>query len=556
MSNLPNSITQNNVEMPLGESIAPQGTHMGVFDVAETIQRLCNEGTLDLGLLPGPATNTTPTPDSADPVATVAATQETTSPQPAPNLDLLSKTFLQSVVNFIAMKSRRSIGVVVVSKTGRVVQSAHSGWDPSLVRTQQKTLARIARECILQPDMRISIEAFDPKSQPTTPDPSTQPPSEPSSEASSALPTAPEQTAPVPLPPIRGSVFVNDLAKALNSSLVLQPVPLDNSSGFAIFFCDANKSLDPAGYIAAAQQLWCDESTKGNIIRHIDAWLVVQRCDWYMRTLATVDWVLSRPRWWLTPIALFAGAMLVPVPYYPKRDCVFEPETKHYLASPVAGRIASCDVRPGDSVEKGQLLARLDDDQLRRDLATAKAEYDGALKKRDAALATRAAGNAGLADIEMQQAQRRIESIEDHLRRLEIRANAAGIVVQGDWHRNVGMPVTLGQNLFEVAELESMTAEVRLNATDLGQIRVGDVVSVRSDASGLASFHGKISRIEPRATVIENSAVFIADVVIRDPSLKLRPGMKASAQITAGWRTLGWLLFERPYRWIANQWIW
>jgi multidrug efflux pump subunit AcrA (membrane-fusion protein) len=118
------------------------------------------------------------------------------------------------------------------------------------------------------------------------------------------------------------------------------------------------------------------------------------------------------------------------------------------------------------------------------------------------------------------------------------------------------MPVTLGQNLFEVAELESMTAEVRLNATDLGQISVGDVVSVRSDASGVASFHGKISRIEPRATVIDNSAVFIADVVIRDPSLRLRPGMKASAQITAGWRTLGWLLFERPYRWIANQWIW
>jgi biotin carboxyl carrier protein len=551
MSNLPNSITQTNVEKPIGESIAPQGTHMGMFDVAETIQRLCNEGTLDLGLLPAPAGNSAPAFDQpVPPVAPIASAIDKVLPQSAPSLDLLSRTFLQSVVNFIAMRSTRSIGVVVVSKTGRVVQSAHSGWDPSLVRTQQKTLARIARECTLQPHMRVSIDAFEippqqaPEDQPTQPGP----------ETASAPPASPDS--PASLPPIRGSVFLNELAKSLNTPLVLLPVPLDNSSGFAIFFCDATQCDTPPSYIASARQLWCDESVMGNIIRHIDAWLVVHRCDWFMRTLATVDWVLSRPRWWLTPIALFAGAMLVPVPYYPKRDCVFEPETKHYLASPVAGRIAGCDVRPGDSVEKGQLLARLDDDQLRRDLATAKAEYDGALKKRDAALATRAAGNAGLADIEMQQAQRRIESIEDHLRRLEIRANAAGVVVQGDWHRNVGMPVTLGQNLFEVAELESMTAEVRLNATDLGQISVGDVVSVRSDASGVASFHGKISRIEPRATVIDNSAVFIADVVIRDPSLRLRPGMKASAQITAGWRTLGWLLFERPYRWIANQWIW
>ena len=101
-----------------------------------------------------------------------------------------------------------------------------------------------------------------------------------------------------------------------------------------------------------------------------------------------------------------------------------------------------------------------------------------------------------------------------------------------------------------------MTAELRLRSSDLAEINVGDEVSVRSDASGIATFRGKISRIEPRATVIEEAAVFVADVVIHDPDRQLRPGMKASAQINAGWRTLGWYLFNRPFRWIANQWIW
>ena len=220
------------------------------------------------------------------------------------------------------------------------------------------------------------------------------------------------------------------------------------------------------------------------------------------------------------------------------------------------GRIASCDVRPGDNVISGQLLAKLDDDQLQRDLAAARADFDGAEKKRDTALATRAAGNAGIADIEMEQARLKIVSLEEQLKRLEIRATKAGVVVQGDWHRSIGMPVTLGQSLFEVAELETMTAEVRLNAYDLEQINVGDEVSVRSDASGGETFRGRISRIEPRATILDDAAVFIADVVIRDPQLMLRPGMKATAQITAGWKPIGWLLFVRPYRWIANQWIW
>jgi multidrug resistance efflux pump len=201
-------------------------------------------------------------------------------------------------------------------------------------------------------------------------------------------------------------------------------------------------------------------------------------------------------------------------------------------------------------------MARLDDDQLRRDLATANSEYDGAMKKRDSALATRATGNAELAIIEMNQAKWKIDSIQDQLRRLEIRATSEGIVVQGDWQRNVGMPLTLGQSLFEVAELKSMIAEVRLLSSDLAQINVGDEVSVRSDASGISTFRGKISRIEPRASVIDDEAVFIADVVIHDPELQLRPGMKAKAQIHAGWKSLGWYLFNRPYQWIANQWIW
>jgi multidrug resistance efflux pump len=248
--------------------------------------------------------------------------------------------------------------------------------------------------------------------------------------------------------------------------------------------------------------------------------------------------------------------LLMPVPYYPRRACVFEPETKQFFASPMQGRIVVCSVRPGDSVIAGQLLARLDDDQILRDLATARADLAGASKKRDTALATRASGNAGIADVEMEQAQLRIESLDEQLRRLEIRAIAPGVVVQGDWHGSIGTPVTLGQNLFEVAELEFITAEVRLNASDLGQINVGDEVNVRSDASGGESFRGKISRIEPRAVIMDEQAVFVADVIIRDPKLKLRPGMKAMAQVTAGWKSLGWLMFSRPYRWLANQWIW
>jgi RND family efflux transporter MFP subunit len=250
------------------------------------------------------------------------------------------------------------------------------------------------------------------------------------------------------------------------------------------------------------------------------------------------------------------AAMLVPVPYFPKRNCVMEPEARQFIASPIQGRIASCLVQPGDTVEAGQLLATIADDQLQRDLATARAQLESAEQKSNAALSSKTSGNYAQAMLEQEKAALEIESITRQLERLEVRSPVPGVVLYGDLRKSVGMPVTLGQNLFEVAELHSMTAEIQLTASDLEQIHVGDSVTVRSDATGFRGFHGTIHRIEPRATIIDNSAIFVADVIINDSADQLRPGMKATARIDAGWRSIGWLMFHRPLQWLAQQWVW
>ncbi len=507
---------------PLDRSVDPMVAAVGSGDYIEQLLGLVD--TID-GMCTS-ASDESVQPPSVQPPSDSPPEQEGT----VPAFDVLAKNLLQTVANHVAGKSGVAVGILVVSKSGIVIQSSHSGWDASDFRIQGRVLAKVAKESVWRMEPRFS---------------------------SNALTTFLEagQAPPVPL---EASVCLNELGDILGTPLCAIPVPLKESAGFAVFLFDATTSTAQGfmEFFAQACQLWHGKTGQESLVRQLDTWLIVQRCSWVNRLVSSFDAFRSQPRWWLTPTGLLCGALLVPVPYYPCRECVFEPETKQFLSSPIQGRIASCEVRPGDHVEKGQLMARLDDDQLRRDLATANSEYDGAMKKRDSALATRATGNAELAIIEMNQAKWKIDSIQDQLRRLEIRATAEGIVVQGDWQRNVGMPLTLGQSLFEVAELKSMTAEVRLLSSDLAQINVGDEVGVRSDASGISTFRGKISRIEPRASVIDDEAVFIADVVIHDPELQLRPGMKAKAQIHAGWKSLGWYLFNRPYRWIANQWIW
>lgn len=506
-----------------------------------------------------------------------------------PSIDLLSKNCLASIARFVALTAKAATGLMVVSKSGKMVQYADFGLPTSTASSQREILKKIAKESALKQAPRVSSEILDSlariqeeKIQAQTAEPATPPNDSDAALQSDQKYGQPEQLGQPELPAVvqaamkpdtekekpvekeivrlAGSVLLNDLSLAIDVPLVSIPLRLDDSSGVVVLLVEVRAKEEPAPpideFLAGAEHLWMSPQSKDALLKQLDAWYFIHRANGFMRTMGTLDWVRSQPRLWSSILCLVCVLLISPVPYYPKRECVFEPESKQFLSSPMQGRIASCNVRPGDQVTQGQLLGKLDDDQLQRDLAAARADFDGALKKRDSALATRAAGNAGIADIEMEQARLKIESLEEQLKRLEIRATNDGVVTQGDWQRNIGMPVTLGQSLFEVADLESMTAEVRLNAYDLEQINVGDEVSVRSDASGGETFRGRISRIEPRATIVDDAAVFIADVVIRDPERMLRPGMKANAQITAGWKPIGWLLFIRPYRWIANQWIW
>ena len=333
-------------------------------------------------------------------------------------------------------------------------------------------------------------------------------------------------------------------------AVAVKTFPLQESRGSCLMICSVESS--PARERFAKL---CENSFE-HVATLVDAWYAIRRHRKFSRWIGIVDWMVSNPRWCAIPVALMILLMTLPIPYFPKRECVIEPEAKQFVASPIQGRIATCAVRPGDFVNKGELLATIDDDQMQRDLATAKAEFESAKQKANAALANKASSNYSLAMLECEQAQLKIDSIQNQLNRLEIRTPVTGVVIYGDLQKSIGMPVNLGQNLFEVAELGLMTAEVRLTAYDLEQISVSDTVTVRSDATGFRAFHGKILRIDPRATVIENEAVFVADVLIRDSESGLRPGMKASARIGAGWRTLGWLLFHRPVQWLSQQWVW
>ncbi len=218
---------------------------------------------------------------------------------------------------------------------------------------------------------------------------------------------------------------------------------------------------------------------------------------WVHRIGRITGHLQASPKRVLMALVGFSALMAVPLPYWPKRACVIEPTVRRYVSSPMDGRMMQSSIKPGDTVTKDQILARLDEDELRWSLESAQAEYEATAKKRDIGLASKSSGNMRVAQLELQQIAVRIDAIKANLDRLTVRSPIDGIVLQGDWFRSQGAPVSRGDTLFEVAPLDRMTVEVHLSTEDLAEIHVNDQATLRVDADQSRTWAGKLERIDP-----------------------------------------------------------
>ncbi len=332
-------------------------------------------------------------------------------------------------------------------------------------------------------------------------------------------------------------------------------LPMEQGTGHWNVTLAWRETSDSTG-VALQNSAWL-ELNAASLGSSLEAWSIQQNGRYYQSWQKRILQIRSRPKLWvLASIVGLAIILMIPIPYQPKRNCVLEPSSRRFVASPIEGRLKSIEVRPGEIVKQGQLLGQIDDTQIIRDLGIAEAELQTQNKKREVALATRAGGELRLAQLECQLVQLKIDSLNDQLQRLEIVSPSDGIIVQGDWHGNEGMPVSFGQTLFEVAPLDRMTAEIHLKAEDLPWIHLGSGAVLRTEATLGQSWRGSLERIEPHAEVIDEEAVFIGEMEIDNVNCTFRPGMKAQVAVEAGKKTLLWILFRKPYQWLQNQWVW
>jgi RND family efflux transporter MFP subunit len=244
---------------------------------------------------------------------------------------------------------------------------------------------------------------------------------------------------------------------------------------------------------------------------------------------------------------------------------VVDPEVKVDVKSTVSGRVLGLEVKEGDVVRKGQVLATVEPDvnqaQTLSDVKTAVSTAELRLRDAERTLAAQTRlyqsgliGSEALRDHQMARdlaadtlagAQTRYQIVE--ARGIPISGDAttqiarvtspmAGVIIAKN--AELGETVTSGVSSFNagtviytIADLDSLLIKVNLNEVDIAKVHVGQPVRVTLDAYPQKIFDGKVRFVAPAAKIADKIKVFEVEVALDDLDAAFRTGMSANVEI-------------------------
>lgn len=242
-----------------------------------------------------------------------------------------------------------------------------------------------------------------------------------------------------------------------------------------------------------------------------------------------------------------------------------EASSRFLVASKVGGLVQRMLVDLGDPVEPDQVVAWIDDAELRQavmqaeadlgvreaelararsDLALAEREFERGEQLRERGIAgvaqldeidarLRAAqSTVRLAEAQIASAQSALQLREIELSRARVRATwsdngASGVVAER--HQDPGNTVQANDPIISVVALDPIRAVVFVTERDYTRLRIGQQAAITTDATGATAFEGTIERIAP--VFREASRQARIELRVPNPDGLMRPGLFARVRV-------------------------
>ena len=232
-----------------------------------------------------------------------------------------------------------------------------------------------------------------------------------------------------------------------------------------------------------------------------------------------------------------------------------EPVKTVEVKSKASGEIIQLQYEEGDYVKQGDLLCKIDPEQVQfeynktvADLAVAKASMQ--TTEREVNRQKELFEKDMVSEAEMETTQLSLEQARASLVRAEaaaadakkrlddtvVRSPISGLIIQlgvekGNIISSGTSSVSGGTSLMQVAQVDSVYIVAQVDETDIGKVELGQKVEVEADAFPDETFRGEVLKIAPMAQVQQNVTIFEVTTKVDNAERKLKSGMNANIEI-------------------------
>ncbi|MFD5825121.1 efflux RND transporter periplasmic adaptor subunit [Lentzea sp. NPDC060358] len=202
-----------------------------------------------------------------------------------------------------------------------------------------------------------------------------------------------------------------------------------------------------------------------------------------------------------------------------------------------SGTVTEIDVKVGDTVTKGQPLARLDPAQAQLQVDIAQGNLDAALAKGTGTTALLTA---------YRQAQLALQQAQDTLSATTLTAPGDGTItsITGSVGQKVGSggtsantgssstTTTAASGFVVVTDLKNLVLKANVSESDVSKLKGDQAATVTVNAMQSTPIQAKVAQVDLTPTTANNVVQYGVTLALTQPPEGLRPGQSASVEIT------------------------
>lgn len=265
----------------------------------------------------------------------------------------------------------------------------------------------------------------------------------------------------------------------------------------------------------------------------------------------------SHPAWKLGAVSLVLALVvlaLVPAPFRVSAHAVVEGAVQRSAVAPFEGYLREAPARPGDTVRRGQVLAVLDDKDLRLERVRWESELEVAQRKEREAMAKGNRVDQRLAAAQANQARAQLDLVLARLERVQVTAPFDAVVVKGDLSQLLGSPLEQGKVLFELAPLDAWRVVLKVDERDIGHVATGAAGELVLTSLPGRGWPFTVSKLTPVSVAEGGRNHFRVEAQLQGDAPKLSPNMEGVAKVDAGQRSLLWVWARPLVDWARLAW--